>query len=95
VEKFKSSELLVTYNASATCFVDKVYITTGQTFFFKPRLGRMVPEFKRYLSVFNILDRGLHKTLKITQLAGLEVLDNGVVAGVFFEWSTRILMFEL
>jgi tRNA A-37 threonylcarbamoyl transferase component Bud32 len=87
VEKFNVSELFVTSNARIASVYQQVYTTTGQKFFFKPRINLMVAEFDREVSVLRtIVNNGLHRTLRVSPFAGLVLLDNGLVAGVLYKW---------
>jgi tRNA A-37 threonylcarbamoyl transferase component Bud32 len=87
MEKFNASGLFLTKNATTAGLMQQVYTATGQKFFFKPRLDLMVPEFDREVSVLrSIIDCGLHKTLRVSPFAGFVVLDNGLVAGMVFDW---------
>ena len=67
--------------------MQQVHTATGTQLFFKPRLDIMAPEFDREVSVLGtIRDCGLNRTLKVSPFKGLVLLDNGLVAGMVFDW---------
>jgi tRNA A-37 threonylcarbamoyl transferase component Bud32 len=87
VEKFNASELFVTSQATKKGLTQQVYTAAGQRFFFKPRMDLMAPEFDREVSVLrSIVHHGLHRTLRVSPFIGLVLLDNGLVAGMVFDW---------
>jgi hypothetical protein len=87
LQHFKASELSVSTAAGINTFMQKVRISAGESFFFKPRLDLMAPEFDREVSILNaIIDLGLNKTLHLSPLKGLVLLDNDLVAGMLFDW---------
>jgi tRNA A-37 threonylcarbamoyl transferase component Bud32 len=87
VERFNASELFMNSNVTKAGLMQQVFTTTGKKFFFKPRMDLMMPEFDREVSVLrSIASCGLDKTLRISPFAGFVLLDNGLVAGMVFDW---------
>lgn len=67
--------------------MQQVYTTNGTRLFFKPRLDFKAPEFDREVSVLGaIISFGLDRKLRVSPFRRLVLLDNGLVAGMLFEW---------
>ena len=87
VQTFRASELFVNKKAVRAGPMQQVHTTAESQFFFKPRLDGMAPEFDREASVLSAtISCGLDRTLKVSPFNGLVILDNGLVAGMLFEW---------
>jgi hypothetical protein len=90
VEMFQASELFVTRkwtHEAGPMQMQQVQTLTESGCFFKPRFDLMAPEFDREVSVLGAIKRsGLDKTLRVSPLKGLVLLDNGLVAGMLFDW---------
>lgn len=87
VQTFHASELFVTTETTKAGLMQQVRSASGAKFFFKPRWDLMAPEFDREISVLDaILRFGSDKTLKVSPFKGLVIVDNGLVAGMLFEW---------
>lgn len=87
VQSYQASELFITEKTTIDGPIQQVHNTTGTQFFFKPRFDLMAPEFDREVSVLGaIRNCGLDKTLKVSPFKGMVLLDNGLVAGMSFEW---------
>lgn len=67
--------------------MQQVRTTTGSRLFFKRRFDLVAPELDREVSVLGAIKScGLDRTLKLSPFVGLVLLDNGLVAGMLFEW---------
>ncbi|KAG9782651.1 hypothetical protein KCU75_g4835, partial [Aureobasidium melanogenum] len=87
VQIFQASELFITKKATKAGPMQQVHTITGTQYFFKPRSDHMAPEFDREVSVLGeIISYGLDRTLKVSPLKGMVLLDNSIVAGMLFEW---------
>ncbi|KAM0706315.1 hypothetical protein Q7P35_005641 [Cladosporium inversicolor] len=87
VQTFPACELFVTNKPITDGPVQQVHNAAGTQFFFKPRFDLMAPEFDREFSVLGAMSRcGLDGTLKVSPFKGMVLLDNGLVAGMLFEW---------
>lgn len=86
-QNFKARELFVAKTANLTSPYQQVHASTGEKFFFKPRLDIMEPEFNREVSILDtITSLKLHNTLRISPFRGFVVLENGLAAGMLFDW---------
>jgi hypothetical protein len=91
VQTFSASELFITRKPATEeagpTQMQQVHTLTERGCFFKPRFDLMAPEFDREVAVLGaILRSGLDKTLRVSPFKGLVLLDNGLVAGMLFEW---------
>ena len=87
VQLFKARELFTVMAAEQTCAMQQVHSSSGEKFFFKPRMDLMAPEFDREASVLGtMISLDLHKTLRVSPFIGFVLLDNGLVTGMLFDW---------
>jgi hypothetical protein len=89
VETFQASELFVTRKPTTAgpMQMQRVHTLTESHCFFKPRFDLMAPEFDREVAVLEAIKRsGLDRKLRVAPFRGLVLLDNGLVAGILFEW---------
>jgi hypothetical protein len=90
VQTFAASELFVTRKwttEAGPMQMQQVHTLTESHCFFKPRLDLKAPEFDREVAVLGAVRRsGLDRKLRVSPFKGLVLLDNGLVAGMLFEW---------
>jgi hypothetical protein len=99
VETFQASDLFVTgkpnTEETGPMQMQQVHTLTESHCFFKPRFDLMAPEFDREVAVLGAIGRsGLDKTLRVSPFRGLVLLDNGLVAGMLFEWLEGLPLAE-
>ncbi|KAF2724300.1 hypothetical protein K431DRAFT_310248 [Polychaeton citri CBS 116435] len=86
-EIIMADDLIVTHSGSDRNIENCVRTEDGRALFFRPRTDLTQPEFAREVSVLmRITELQLHQKAKLSNLTGLVMLEDGLIAGIAMPW---------